>query len=241
MENETTAASAETTAPESAPEEVAVTEPTNDSEVAETQVEEVAEVDVNVPLHENPRFREVYQEMKTAREELAELKKQVQSQAPTQESAPEPIPQNLIDPMTGEVDPVGYQNWVAQRAEQRAVEAARREFASQQAYMNAWQDAEKSYPELSADKELRGMVDAMIRGEFSQGNVVTPKEAADKVFKRLKATEAESYKKAQASVETQKQSSLEVNQNQVQIDESGNLYEQAKRGENVREFIKNII
>ena len=201
---------AEETAPVSSPEEqTTVEETTNVSEDDLNTVEESAEEDVNVPLHENPRFKEVYAERKALKEENERLRSQLKPkeqpvyQPPqAKEISVEDIPQNLYD-SEGNLDPIGYANWVVQESSRRAQEASRQEQRQAEAVSKAWAEAEKDYPELK-DSEMRDLVDATVRGAFVRGEFMTPKEAASKILGRVRSAEKSGIKKAQVSTEIQK-------------------------------------
>jgi hypothetical protein len=217
-------------------EETQASEEVIDSEVADLEVANTTTEEVQRQTVPYDRLQEVIQERNFLREQLQ--RSQPQAQQVQQQVEPE-IPQHLIDE-DGEVDPIGYQNWVRQSAVEEARQAARQEYQSQRAFENAWTDAETAYPELRTDTELRGMVDAAIMGEFQRGNLITPSQMAERIFSRFKATEANAIKKAQISTTRQAQSGLEVNQSQVQVDEGAKLYDNALQGD-VKDFIKSII
>lgn len=204
---------AEETATDSSTEEqTTVEEPTTVSEDDTNTVEETAEEDVNVPLHENPRFKEVYAERKALKEENERLKTLVSKgnepvvQPVRTEISVEDIPQNLYD-AEGNLDPIGYANWVVKESATRATEASRQERRQSEAVGKAWAEAEGSYPELK-DPEVRELVDMTVRGAFVNGKFMTPKDAAAKILGRVRSAEQSGIKKAQVSTEIQKNSTV---------------------------------
>lgn len=205
------AITAEETAPDSSPEEqTTVEESTNVSEDDTNTVEESAEEDVNVPLHENPRFKEVYAERKALKEENERLKNLVKREPVQQpvrtEISVEDIPQNLYD-AEGNLDPIGYANWVVKESAARAREASRQERQQSEAVGKAWAEAESAYPELK-DPEVKELVDMTVRGAFVNGTFMTPKDAAAKILGRVRSAEQGGIKKAQTSVEIQKNATV---------------------------------
>jgi len=205
---------AEETATDSSTEEqTTVEEPTNVSEDDQNTVEEPAEEDVNVPLHENPRFKEVYAERKALKEEVEQLRAQVKPKeqpvyqpTPVKEIRVEDIPATLYD-AEGNLDPIGYANWVVKESATRAREESRQERLQSEAVGKAWAEAEESYPELK-DQEVRELVDMTVRGAFVNGRFMTPKDAAAKILGRVRSAEAGGIKKAQTSVEIQKNATV---------------------------------
>jgi len=201
---------AEETATDPSPEDqTTVDEPTNVSEDDKNTVEEPAEEDVNVPLHENPRFKEVYAERKALKEEVEQLRSQLKPKeqpvfqpTPVKEISVEDIPATLYD-AEGNLDPIGYANWVVKESSARAAEASRQERRQSEAVGKAWAEAEQDYPELK-DQEVRELVDMTVRGAFVNGHFMTPKDAAAKILGRVRSAEKSGIKKAQVSTEIQK-------------------------------------
>lgn len=203
----------ETATDPSSEEQTTVEEPTTESELDTNTVEEPAEEDVNVPLHENPRFKEVYAERKALKEEVEQLRAQVKPKEqpvyqPQQvrDISVEDIPQGLYD-NEGNLDPIGYANWVVKESATRASHASRQERLQSEAVGKAWAEAESTYPELK-DQEVRELVDMTVRGAFVNGQFMTPKDAAAKILGRVRSAEQSGIKKAQVSTEIQKNATV---------------------------------
>jgi len=225
----------ETPAESSPVEENTVEVPETESELAETPQEAEAEGVANVPLHENPRFKEVIEEKNYWKEQAMRVQgSQVQAQP---QPLDEPIPANLID-AEGNVDPVGYQKWVMNQARLGASEETRRLIARDRAEQIAWQEAEKSYPSLREDPELRDLVERQQKGSVLHGELLTPKQVADRIFKRFKVAEQTGIKKAQVSESIQKVATQEVGGTTVKQNPANTAYQKGIDTGDWNDYIK---
>jgi hypothetical protein len=201
MENENAVTEEQVEAPvESAPTEETPVEATEtDSEVAENTPDAQAEGH-NVPYD---RFSQVNEEKKRAKEE-AEYWKNLAMQSAPQKQKPQSaneIPEYLIQE-DGTIDPIGYAQWVEDRAEKRV--------AAKSAEERSWNEASKVYPELDSDPDLRDSVYGYMLAQVGKGQYLSPKQAADKLLGKFKAARQEGIKAAQTSEKVQKTATVQV-------------------------------
>lgn len=187
---------------ESAPtEETPVEEAETESEL--DQNTEVSEAEGrNVPYD---RFHEVNEEKKRAKEEAEYWKTLAMQSAPQEQKKPQAsaneIPDYLIQE-DGTIDPIGYAQWVEDRAEKRVAAKAAEE--------KAWNEASKAYPEIDADPDLRDSVYGYMLAQVGKGQYLSPKEAAGRLLGKFKAAKQEGIKAAQVSEKVQKTASIPV-------------------------------
>jgi hypothetical protein len=240
MENENPAVNTgevDTSAPSASEEQTPVTATETASEgVQNTQPAEAE--GRQVPYD---RFSEVINERNQLKEQLTRYQ---QAPAPVYEPTPEvEIPNHLINPETGEIDPIGYYKWTK---EQAAIEAEQRLMKSldrREREQKAWNEAYQKFPELSADTELKGFVDAeMTRSLLRDGKLISPTQAAEKLFNKFKAAEKKGIQQAQVSERIQKDAVLPVSETkQAPTQTFDQLVGQAKESGDWDQVIANIM
>ncbi len=162
------------------------------------------------------RFREVNEEKNYWREQaIAHQRSQAPVRTQNQQEDELQIPTHLID-ADGNVDPIGYAKWVNEQADQRVERKLNERSQREKAERMDWQEAEKAYPELKSDTELRDIVESIRNNGILTGNFVTMKQAADRALGRLKTAEQSGIKKAQVSETIQKVAQPEVGSAKVQ-------------------------
>lgn len=193
-----------TTTEESPAEETVETEVSDDSEVVENTTEDTTEGFVpRTRLNEQKaKYEARIKELEARHLKVEPVLQPVQAK----EISVEDIPQNLYD-AEGNLDPIGYANWVVKESATRAREASRQERQQSEAVGKAWAEAESTYPELK-DPEVKSLVDMTVRGAFVQGQFMTPKDAAAKILGRVRSAEQSGIKKAQVSTEIQKNATV---------------------------------
>lgn len=194
-----------TTTEESPVEETVETEVSTDSEVEQNTAEETAEG--MIPRSRLNEQRDKFEaRIKELEAKVPQKVEPVYQPAPVKEISVEDIPATLYD-VEGNLDPIGYANWVVRESAARASEASRQERLQSEAVGKAWAEAESTYPELK-DQEVRELVDMTVRGAFVNGQFMTPKDAAAKILGRVRSAEQSGIKKAQISTEIQKNATV---------------------------------
>jgi hypothetical protein len=72
-----------------------------------------------------------------------------------------------------------------------------------------WKKAEEAYPDLNGNKELRDMVHNLRVNYVERGSKMTPKQAADKIFKYVKGAKEQATQDATQTVRVQASAHLE--------------------------------
>ena len=163
----------------------------------------------------------------------------------------QPIPPAPVDVNSlptnpdGTIDPEVFANAVYSQALQAANAQAQQTVQEQLQEQKLWQQAEKSYPELAENKELRNMVHNTRLGEMAASlgeKNPTPKQVADKLFKQINSAKASGVEQATNNVRVQESATLESASN-VKPDNRDQVYGAALSGDdNARqEYIKNLI
>jgi len=212
--------SAETTATDSSPEEqitVESTEPVASEETMETESqldtkpEDSAEGDVSVPLHENPRFKEVYSEMKTYKEEVEALKAKLEGLSATSQETSQSgdeIPDHLWKQNADgewEVDTPAYIDWKIQNGVTSILRQKETE-------TKVWNETYEAYPQLKEDPELKSIVENGAFAEFQRtGKAVHPKDYAKRLFDRFAEKKKEGARIAQENTKVIDSAYLEPN------------------------------
>lgn len=112
----------------------------------------------------------------------------------------------------GNVDPNDFATAIYQNAVQQANAQAQRTVQEQLREQKLWQQAEKAYPEIATDKELRGMVNNARLGEMAASlgeKNPTPKQVADRIFKKINTAKASGVEQATNNVRVQNSATLE--------------------------------
>jgi len=128
-----------------------------------------------------------------------------------QQQSPIDISQLPMD-AEGNVDPNAFANAIYQNAVQQANAQAQQTVQEQLREQKLWQQAEKAYPEIATDKELKGMVHNARLGEMAASlgeKNPTPKQVADRIFKKINTAKASGVEQATNNVRVQNSATLE--------------------------------
>jgi len=195
-------------APQEQPVEVPqeVEQPALQEEQAEPAVEAEQPVEQEQVTEqvETPQVEQVIED-----DEIEELPSYPQYQQ--QQQSPIDISQLPMD-AEGNVDPNAFANAIYQNAVQQANVQAQRTVNEQLREQKLWQQAEKAYPEIATDKELRGMVNNARLGEMAASlgeKNPTPKQVADRIFKKINTAKASGVEQATNNVRVQNSATLE--------------------------------
>jgi len=196
-------------APQEQPVEVPqeVEQPALQEEQAEPAVEAeqpVEQEQVTEQVETTPQVEQVIED-----DEIEELPSYPQYQQ--QQQSPIDISQLPMD-AEGNVDPNAFANAIYQNAVQQANVQAQKTVNEQLREQKLWQQAEKAYPEIATDKELRGMVNNARLGEMAASlgeKNPTPKQVADRIFKKINTAKASGVEQATNNVRVQNSATLE--------------------------------
>lgn len=158
---------------------------------------------------EQPQAEAPQQVSEDIDDEVEELPSFTQYQQ--QQQSPIDISQLPMD-AEGNVDPNAFANAIYQNAVQQANAQAQRTVQEQLREQKLWQQAEKAYPEIATDKELRGMVNNARLGEMAASlgeKNPTPKQVADRIFKKINTAKASGVEQATNNVRVQNSATLE--------------------------------
>lgn len=127
---------------------------------------------------------------------------------------PQPIDfSQLPTDEAGNVDPNAFAQVLAQR-DQQLLAAANQQMQEQFVQMRQeerlWGKAEKAYPEISTNKELRQLVQQTRYGIIASGKNASPLEAAKQIFKHTQAARQAGQTQAKESVRIQQSAGLET-------------------------------
>jgi hypothetical protein len=194
---------------EQAPQEQPVEVPQEVEQPAlhEEQAEPTQEVEQPVEteqVFETPQVEQVIED-----DEVEDLPSYPQYQQ--QQQTPIDISQLPMD-AEGNVDPNAFANAIYQNAVQQANVQAQRTVNEQLREQKLWQQAEKAYPEIATDKELRGMVNNARLGEMAASlgeKNPSPKQVADRIFKKINTAKASGVEQATNNVRVQNSATLE--------------------------------
>lgn len=183
-----------------------VEQPALQEEQVETtqEVEQPVEQEQVTEQVEQPQVEQVIED-----EEVEDLPSYPQYQQ--QQQTPIDISQLPMD-AEGNVDPNAFANAIYQNAVQQANVQAQRTVNEQLREQKLWQQAEKAYPEIATDKELRGMVNNARLGEMAASlgeKNPTPKQVADRIFKKINTARASGVEQATNNVRVQNSATLE--------------------------------
>lgn len=205
-------------------------EPTQEVEqpVAPVEPEQVAEA---------PQVEQVIED-----DEIEELPTYPQYQQ--QQQSPIDISQLPMD-AEGNVDPNAFANAIYQNAVQQANAQAQQTVQEQLREQKLWQQAEKAYPEIATDKELRGMVNNARLGEMAASlgeKNPTPKQVADRIFKKINTAKASGVEQATNNVRVQNSATLESSST-VSSGESERVQQAALSGdpEARKQYLRSLI
>lgn len=154
------------------------------------------------PPQPTPQGQPQYQQ---PQQQPGQIAQQVQPQQPQQPQAPQTqtyeqyldsvlqgLPQVPEQPDPSKVNPEdpeaikGFFNELFTTAEQRFEANYARKMAIQNAEKKLWDDAFDKYGSLRTNTQLRDMVHAIRRAEFSKGNAITPTQAAETLLLALR-------------------------------------------------------
>lgn len=192
-------------APESFEQDVDTTEQTPQ---ADTETEAQTE-QVNTEEAEVQGQTETFEQPETQESQVVEE----ESYAPVDVPSLQPFDlTQFADPSTGEID-LAQANQGFTQALQQAVAASTQTIRFEMQEQNEWNKAVAAYPELRKDVSLRSMVQQLRAGSVIQGdgkNYLSPKQAADKLFKLRGAAVQEGVKQAQTHTRVQESAALET-------------------------------
>lgn len=145
----------------------------------------------------------------------------------------------------GNVDPNDFATAIYQNAVQQANAQAQRTVQEQLREQKLWQQAEKAYPEIATDKELRGMVNNARLGEMAASlgeKNPTPKQVADRIFKKINTAKASGVEQATNNVRVQSSATLESSST-VSKNDTHDLQQAAMSGdENARrQYLRSLM
>jgi hypothetical protein len=227
--------------PQQAPEQ---SEPVENQEVEQPQE---AQPEAEAPTSQAPAEPQAEQaEPVQEPEQVEEEVEDIDSMPYKQPIPPAPVDVNSLPTNPdGTIDPEVFANAVYSQALQAANAQAQQTVQEQLQEQKLWQQAEKSYPELAENKELRNMVHNTRLGEMAASlgeKNPTPKQVADKLFKQINSAKASGVEQATNNVRVQESATLESASN-VKPDNRDQVYGAALSGDdNARqEYIKNLI
>lgn len=113
----------------------------------------------------------------------------------------------------GEIDPNAFSQAMAQMQQQtimQAREQARAEMMELRQEETMWQKAEKAYPQIATNPELRNLVQNTRYGIIASGKNASPLQAARQIFKHLGTARQEGQTQAKESVRIQRSGQLET-------------------------------
>lgn len=186
---------------------------TTEAPVAEVQEQptEVEQVETPTEAPTEAQAPEQTNEVQeTEEEEDVELPTYNQFQT-TQQQPPVDINQLPVD-AEGNVDPNAFAQAIYQQAVTAANAQAQQTVAEQLREQRLWQQAEKSYPELATNKDLKAMVHNARLGEMASTlgeKNPTPKQIADRLFKQINTAKASGVEQATNNVRVQQSATLE--------------------------------
>jgi len=127
---------------------------------------------------------------------------------------PEPIDfTKLPADENGNVDPNAFAQALQQRDAQLLAAANQQmqdQFMQMRQEERLWSKAEKAYPEISQNKELRQLVQQTRYGIIASGKNASPLEAAKQIFKHTQAAQQAGRTQAKESVRIQQSAGLET-------------------------------
>lgn len=145
----------------------------------------------------------------------------------------------------GNVDPNDFATAIYQNAVQQANVQAQRTVQEQLREQKLWQQAEKAYPEIATDKELRGMVNNARLGEMAASlgeKNPSPKQVADRIFKKINTAKASGVEQATNNVRVQNSATLESSST-VSTNDNQNLHQAALSGDETarRQYLRSLM
>ena len=213
---------------ETAPEAPEVTQEQPQTEVAPEQVSEVTETPV--------------QEVSTEVEE--DIDDIDMSPMPAPQTELQQVDWNTLprDPNNPDyVDPNAFAQALHEQQQQAiatASAAARAEVQEQLREQKLWQQAEKAYPELSSNREMRDMIKNARLGEMASSlgkKNPTPKQTADRLFKQVQEARKQGVEQAQNNVRVQQSATLETASTTAPTDNKANLQQAVLSARSVEE------
>lgn len=155
--------------------------------------------------------QEVPQTINETEEEDEDLELPTYSQFQNSQQPPVDINQLPVD-AEGNVDPNVFAQAIYQQAVTAANAQAQQTVAEQLREQKLWSQAEKSYPELANNKDLKAMVHNARLGEMAASlgeKNPTPKQVADRLFKQINTAKASGVEQATNNVKVQQAATLE--------------------------------
>lgn len=214
------------------------------SETVENQ--ESVEQPQELPQETTEQVQETVQEPEQTERVEVEEEEDIDSLPYRQPVPPAPVDvNNLPTNPDGTIDPNVFAEAVYNQALQAANAQAQQTVQEQLQEQKLWQQAEKSYPQLAENKELRSMVHNTRLGEMAASlgeKNPTPKQVADKLFKQINSAKASGVEQATNNVRVQESATLESASN-VKVDNRDQVYGAALSGdESARQnYIKSLI
>lgn len=130
----------------------------------------------------------------------------------TQQQQPIVDVNNLPVDQEGNVDPNAFAQAIYQQAVSAANAQAQQTVAEQLREQRLWQQAEKAYPDLATNKDLKSMVHNARLGEMATSlgeKNPSPKQVADRLFKQINTAKASGVEQATNNVRVQQSATLE--------------------------------
>lgn len=195
-------------------------------EVLEAPQEQPQQEDVQTP-QENVETPAPEQPTEPTVQEVQEQSAEVEEDDYDVDISPMSAPQTEVQPIDWNtlprdpnnpdyVDPNAFAQ-VLHNQQQQAVAAAsaqaRAEVTEQLREQKLWQQAEKAYPELASNRDMRDMVKNARLGEMASSlgkKNPTPKQTADKLFKQVQEARKQGVEQAQNNVRVQQSATLET-------------------------------
>lgn len=226
--------------PEQVPQEPVQDAPQEPAQEVQPEVQEATQEPVEVPEQE-PQAQQVQETSTEVEEDFDDIDI---SPVPTPQTDVQPIDWNTLprDPNNPDyVDPNAFAQ-VLHDQQQAAVAAAsaqaRAEVQEQLREQKLWQQAEKAYPELQSNREMREMVKNARLGEMASSlgkKNPTPKQTADKLFKQVQEAKKQGVQQAQNNVRVQQSATLETASTTAPTDNKANLQQAVLGARSVEE------
>lgn len=228
--------------PEQVPQETAQDQPQETAPQPQAEVQEETQEQTEVAPEQASEVTE-------APETSAEV---VEDDYDDVDMSPTPVPQTDIQPIDWNalprdpsnpdyVDPNAFAQ-VLHNQQQQAIAAAsaqaRAEVQEQLREQKLWQQAEKAYPELASNREMREMVKNARLGEMASSlgkKNPSPKQTADRLFKQVQEARKQGVQQAQNNVRVQQSATLETASTTAPTDNKANLQQAVLGARSVEE------
>lgn len=176
----------------------------------DTSSEETENTDERTESGAQARIRELVEERNRWRDSALRM-----GYAPVQDTvqtAPTPAPTDYTSSQTedGYIDPVQFQQQTVQQAASQAEQRIYQKLERERVDRELWNEAVEAHPDLKKDQELASVVRGYWLNQATSGNVITYKDAADKIAKIRGKSIEEGQRRAQVSETIQKQAAVET-------------------------------